>query len=133
MIGQAAIAKAGVLAGSAVAVASINGSGIEWFIDPRHASAVALGLAAAFFFRLSVVVHAKDDASIWREVSVNLLAFVANFILAASITSTLATQKPPSYLGIALAAVLIGATGTTAIRLAAKEFLKRIIGGEGKD
>ncbi len=128
MIGQTTVIKVALVAGVAVSFSSVGG-----VMDTKHAVAVLLGLIAGFGFRLSVVVHRRDDASILRELVINALAFLANFFLAATLTTTLAGQKPPAYTAIALVAVLIAATGTTALQLASAEFLKRVWGKRNDD
>lgn len=128
MIGQASVVKIALIAGVATSVTAVGG-----VIDSRHAVAVLFGLLAGFGFRLSILVHRRNDASIARELVINSLAFAANFLLAATLTTTLATQEPPLYTAIALAAVFIAATGTTALQLASAEFLKRVWGKRHDD
>lgn len=128
MMGQATVVKVALIAGVATSVTAVGG-----VIDDKHALAVLFGLVAGFGFRLSVVVHRREDASLARELVINLLAFAANFLLAATLTTTLATQQPPGYTAIALVAVFIAATGTTALQLASAEFLKRVWGKRHDD
>lgn len=128
MIGQATVIKVALIAGVATSVTAVGG-----VIDGKHAIAVLFGLVAGFGFRLSVVVHRREDASLTRELVINLLAFAANFLLAATLTTTLAGQQPPVYTAIALVAVFIAATGTTALQLASAEFLKRVWGKRHDD
>lgn len=123
MIGQSTVIKAALVAGVATSFSAVGGT-----VDAKHAVAVLFGLVAGFGFRLSVVVHRRDDASLVRELVINGLAFAANFLLAMTLTTTLAGQRPPVYTAIALVAVLVAATGTTALQLASAEFLKRVWG-----
>lgn len=128
MIGQATVIKIALVAGVSASFIAVGGT-----VDTKHAVAVLFGLVAGFGFRLSVVVHRHDDASLGRELVINSLAFLANFLLAMTLTTTLAGQSPPAYTAIALVAVLIAATGTTALQLASAEFLKRVWGRRHDD
>lgn len=122
------LGAAAVGAGVAYQTGVASGGDLSWFMDPRSALIVLAGLTGGFGFRLSVIVHKRGEVSLWREVLAGGLALPANFLLAAGLTSTLLSHDPPAYPLIALFAVMIGASGTTALTLAAKQWVSGLPG-----